>query len=111
MGRRGDEELAVGVLDQLRQRLAPVGGVDPDDDRAGEGGADEPEQVVRRVVEEDADVGRSARVVQLLEQRGPPAALVDHLAERPAAVLVEEAGPVVVLPGQQQGGDGAHGRP
>ena len=52
--------------------------------------------------------GGAILVVQPVEQRRSLAALRDELAERPRAVLVEEAGSVVVLERQQQIGNGGH---
>ena len=108
---RGHEDLAVAVVDELRQLGTPVGRVDAHDDGPAEGCGHQPEQVVGGVVEQDPDVGRPVRVAQLVEQGGAPPTLVDDLPEGPRAVLVEEAGTVVVGPGEEQLGGGRHGCP
>ena len=53
-----DEQLAIGVADELGQLLAPVGRVDPDNRGPAEGAGCEPEQVVGDVVKQHADVRR-----------------------------------------------------
>ena len=93
---RGHQRLAVGVVDQLGELLAPVGRVDADHDRARQRPGGEPEEVVGHVVEQDADVRRALRVAELGEERRPPPALPDQVAVAPAPVLVEEGGTVVV---------------
>ena len=111
VGGGGHQQLAVGVVDQLGQRLTPVGGVDPHHHRSGQRRGHQPEQVVGGVVQEDPDVGRAAGIVARVEHRGPSPTFRHHLRERPAAVLVQEPRPLVVLPGQEQIGDRGHARP
>ena len=56
--------LAVGVVDQLRELVAAVGGVDADDHRPRERGGAQPEEVLGGVVEQHADVRRRAVVAR-----------------------------------------------
>ena len=58
------------VLRDVRGQLrAPAGGVDPDDDGAGQGRAGQEEDVLGRVLEEDPDVERAV-TTQLAEKIG-----------------------------------------
>ena len=63
-GRRRDEELAVGVTDELCELVATVGRVDADDHASRQRCRGEPEQVVRDVVQQHADVGWAVAVAQ-----------------------------------------------
>ena len=70
----GHEELAVGEADVAGQLLAASGGVDPDHRGARQRGGAQPQEVLRDVVEQHADVERS-RPAQRRCQRTSSAAL------------------------------------
>ena len=112
MSRRRDHDVAVGVGDQLPQLLSPVGGVDADEDRTRQSGCGQPEHVLGRVVQQDADVQRTPVLPggerEFCLDGHAAQALVDELAVAPAPVLEQEGGAIVVRPREQKLGRGAH---
>ncbi len=92
-----------------RELGAPVRGVDADDDRAADRGRAEPEQVLRRVVEEDADVRRRSGIAERLPQRGAPARLGGELAVGERAVLESRRDVVAVSVPEEEFGRAGHG--
>ena len=106
--RVSDEQLAVRVTDEESELLAPIGRVDADDDRGGERGADEPEEVVGDVLKQDADVRRPPRPPQGIEERSAAAALLENLAIGPCPVTDQEPNTVVASPLTEHVGGGHH---
>ena len=103
----GHDHGAVGGAHVRRQCPAPPGRVDPDDGRAGQRSAVQPEEVLGTVGEEHADV-RLVGADQRAGQRPPCRALQHRLAPGPAPVAVHDPGAIVGGPGGQHGGDGRH---
>ena len=83
MGAGCDKDLTLRVPDQLGKLLAPIGGVDSDNDCARQGCPCQPEHIVGHVVEEYANVSWTVTVHQRVEQRGPSSGFFDELAVRP----------------------------
>ena len=115
----GDHHLAVGAEDVAGQGLAPAGGVDPHDDRAGQRGGPQPEDVLGHVAEQHADV-EGTGAGHRSDPRGAAGAGRDDLAPAPLLVLEAEARDGRRRPGPEElgharrwsragRGDAAHG--
>ena len=89
------------------QLVAPVGGVGPDQHRAGQGGRPHPEHVLGDVVQQQGDVERP-RSPERGQDGGPGGLGLDHLVVRPGAVDEQQARPVVADPLADQLVDGLH---
>ena len=87
-----DHQTAVGVADVVQQVGAAAGVVDTDHGGAGEGRTAEGEEVLRDVVEEDADVERAPRTLPGQEEIGPTAGLPVVLGVRHHPVLEADGG-------------------
>ena len=105
----GEDELAVGGPDVGGQHLASPGGVDTDDGPAGASGAEEPEQVVDPVGQQDPDVGRGLGASGV-EPGSAAVGLVDHLVPRQRATVLDEARVGIPAPGLEEVGEGRHQR-
>ena len=105
----GEDELAVGGPDVGGQHLASPGGVDADDGPAGAGGAEEPEQVVDPVGQQDPDVGRGLGASGV-EPGGAAVGFVDHLVPRKRATALDESRVGIPAPGLEEVGEGRHQR-
>ncbi len=106
--RVGDHQLAVGPPNVLGELFPPPGGIDPDDDRPGECGTGEEEEVLGGVLEQHSDMERAV-AAESPEERRPPFRLDDHLS--PGPLLPFEAEPEVVVVDPEpdklaRGGDG-----
>lgn len=97
MGALGDQDPAVGVPDVPGEFGAAPGRVDPGDGGPREGRRAEPERVLRRVVEQDAEVRLAPRHGwhQVHEQCGPRGGARGDLVVGEGVVLVPQADPVV----------------
>ncbi len=103
----GDDELEVGVGDVPGEMLAEARVVEPGDRHAREPGAAEREDIVRRVVEQHADVRRTGRVEAGPIERGEALRLGQEFRVRPDPVAEAESGTVAVMldVASQQGRD------
>ena len=108
MRRVGDDELAVGVPDVVRELRAAPGRVDADDRRAGERGTAEQEDVLGHVVEQHADVERVVAPARRLQHRRPHRTLVRDLGPRPRPILEDQPGARVVGARGDELGDRRH---
>jgi hypothetical protein len=107
--RFGDQELDIGMGDVARQMVVTPSVVEPNDGRSEEPGPAEREDVVRGVVEEYRDVGRSTGVEASAVQRRESLRFEKKLSVRPHLVAETNGGPVCIgLVGSiasQEGGD------
>ena len=92
----GDEELHVGVRDVAGQVFATSGVVQPDHGRPRQSRAAEGEDVVRCVVKEHADVGRTTRVEAGAVQGGESLRFGEKLLVRPDPVSEAESGTIAL---------------
>ena len=97
VGGVGHEQLALRVGQVAGELVAPVGGIAPDDDGPGQGGAPHPEDVLRHVVHEQGDVERP-RLPERQQQRGPLGLGPDDLGVGPRAVGERQSDAGVALP-------------
>ena len=92
--RLGDDELDVGVRDVPAEMLAPTGVVQPCDGGADQARTAERKDVVRCVVQQEADMGRTARVEPGAVQRGKALRFGQQLPVGPLAVSEAQGRPV-----------------
>jgi hypothetical protein len=95
----GDHQLHVGVRDVVPEVLAPAGVVQAGDGGTDEGGAAQGEDVVRCVVEQDADVRRAIRLQALAEEPGEGHRFGQQRGVRPVVIPEVQRRPVAVLGG------------
>lgn len=99
--RVGDDQLAVDVADLLLQRRTPSGGIDAHDRGTGQRRPAQPEQELRLVVEQNADVERAIPAQRVGHGR-TVRALADDLVPRPGLLPRTDTGAVVTEPVEQQ---------
>ena len=110
LGGVGEDQLAVGVPDVVRQRSSPPSRIDADHGGAGEGGPEEHEDVLGQVLQQHADVEWSV-TPQFLERSGAAGGFGHDLRPRPGVPLEQEAGTVVGGSVHHMRGDGERCRP
>ena len=96
--RLGDDELDVGVRDVVAEMLAPTGVVQPCHGGTGQARTAERKDVVGRVVQQETDMGGTARVEPGAVQRGKALRFGQKLPVCPLAVA-EAQGGTVGIPG------------
>ncbi len=98
MARLGDQELHIGVGDVARQVLVAPGVVQPDHHCPDKPRAAQREDIVRSVVQEHGDMGRSIGVEPRAIQRGESFGLEEELCMGPDLVAKVKCRPGGVFP-------------
>ncbi len=107
VGAVGHQKLTARETQLAGQGGTGVRGVGPDVDRTGERTRAQPEEMLRDVVQQHTDVGRSGDAAAG-PPCGAPGCLGDHGAPGPLRVLVAQAGGVVARPGRPGVGHRPH---
>jgi hypothetical protein len=89
----GDHQLHVGVGDVPGQMLVAPGVVESDQGRPYEAGTTQCEHVVRSVVEQDGDMGRTVGIEPGPEQRGEPLRPLEQLTVGPHLIAEAQGRP------------------